>query len=98
MQNLRRLQAAGVPAGMVMTDEDLYRDLHLHQRGHIVEFDHKVWGRLAYPGIPGIPSRSAANATGPAPWLGDHNPYIFGQLLEMTGSEIGELEKAGAIK
>ena len=94
---LRLLQGAGVPAGIPMSGEDLYHDLHLRARGHIVENDHPWWGHLAYSGLPGIPSLSAADASGLTPWIGQDNAYVFGQLLEMEEPQIKELEEAGAI-
>ena len=97
-QAFRRLQEAGVPAGIPMSGEDLYYDLHLRERGHIVEFDEPPWGRVAHHGLPGIPSRSKASAALPAPWIGAHNAYVLGDVLGLTEEEIAALEEAEAIK
>ena len=97
-QAFRRLQGAGVAAGIPMSGEDLYYDLHLRERGHIVEFDEPPWGRVAHHGLPGIPSRSKASAALPAPWIGAHNAYVLGDVLGLTEEEIAALEEAEAIK
>ena len=97
-QAFRRLQEAGVAAGIPMSGEDLYYDIHLRERGHIVEIDEPPWGRVAHHGLPGIPSRSRASAALPAPWVGAHNPYVLGEVLGLTEEEIAALEEAEAVK
>src|SRR5919197_2708454 len=66
-QAFRLLQEAGIAAGIPMSGEDLYYDIHLRERGHIVETDAQLWGKMAHHGLPGIPSLSAASAPRPAP-------------------------------
>ncbi len=97
-QAFRRLQQAGVAAGIPMSGEDLYYDLHLRERGHIVEIDEPPWGRVGHHGIPGIPSRSKASAALPAPWIGAHNAYVLGEVLGLSEEEIAALEEAEAVK
>src|SRR5215471_18978042 len=60
-QVFRRLQEAGIAAGIPMSGEDLYYDIHLRARGHIVETEAEPWGKMSHHGIPGIPSLSAAD-------------------------------------
>ncbi len=97
-QSFRRLQRAGVAAGIPMSGEDLYYDPHLRERGHIVEIDEPPWGRVAHHGIPGIPSRSKASAAMPAPWIGAHNAYVLGEVLGLSEEEIAALEEEEATK
>jgi crotonobetainyl-CoA:carnitine CoA-transferase CaiB-like acyl-CoA transferase len=97
-QALRLIQNAGVAAGIPMAGEDLYYDIHLRERGHIVELEEPPWGRIVHHGLPGIPSLSKASAARPAPWIGDHNSYVFGKILGMSEAEIRVLEEAGAIR
>lgn len=93
-QAFRRLQEAGVPAGIPMSGEDLYYDLHLRARGHIVEMEEPPWGRISHHGLPGIPSLSRASAAKPAPWIGAHNAYVLTEILGLDEAEIKELEEA----
>jgi crotonobetainyl-CoA:carnitine CoA-transferase CaiB-like acyl-CoA transferase len=81
-----------------MSGEDLYYDIHLRERGHIVEMDEPPWGRIAHHGLPGIPSLSEASAARPAPWIGAHNAYVFGEVLGMSEAEIRDMEEKGAIR
>lgn len=97
-QAFRLLQDAGVAAGIPMSSEDLYYDIHLRERGHIVELDEPPWGRVAHHGLPGIPSLSAASAARPAPWIGAHNAHVFSEILRMSEAEIKALEDAGTIR
>ncbi|MDP2602215.1 MAG: CoA transferase [Deltaproteobacteria bacterium] len=97
-QVFRLLQEAGVAAGIPMSGEDIYFDIHLRERGHIVETDGPPWGKMTHHGLPGIPSLSAANAARPAPWIGAHNDYVFGEILGLSPERIEELKKAEAIK
>ena len=97
-QAFRLLQQAGVPAGIPMSGEDLYYDIHLRERGHIVETEAQPWGKMAHHGLPGIPSLSRASAALPPPWIGAHNDQVFGQILGLNKEKIEELKKAGAIR
>lgn len=97
-QAFRILQERGVAAGIPMSGEDLFYDIHLRERGHIVETEAPPWGKIAHHGLPGIPSLSAASAARPAPWIGTHNSYVFGKILGLSEEKIRELEKTGAIR
>ena len=97
-QAFRLLQEAGVAAGIPMSGEDLYYDIHLRERGHIVEIEEPPLGRVTHHGLSGIPSLSAASAARPAPWIGAHNSYVFGEILGMSEAEISEFERKGAVQ
>jgi crotonobetainyl-CoA:carnitine CoA-transferase CaiB-like acyl-CoA transferase len=97
-QAFRLLQEAGVAAGIPMSGEDLFYDIHLRARGHIVETEAEPWGKMAHHGLPGIPSLSEASAAKPAPWIGAHNDFIFGKIVGLGSEKIEELKNTGAIK
>jgi crotonobetainyl-CoA:carnitine CoA-transferase CaiB-like acyl-CoA transferase len=92
------LQEAGVAAGIPSSGEDLFHDIHLRARGHIVETDGQPWGKITHHGLPGIPSLSAASAARPAPWIGAHNDQVFGEILGLSKDKIDELKRVEAIK
>jgi formyl-CoA transferase len=92
------LQEAGIAAGMPSSGEDLFHDIHLRARDHIVESEAQPWGKITHHGLPGIPSLSAASAARPAPWIGAHNNEVFGRILGLSREKIEELKKAEAIK
>jgi crotonobetainyl-CoA:carnitine CoA-transferase CaiB-like acyl-CoA transferase len=92
------LQQAGVAAGIPSSGEDLFHDIHLRARGHIVESEAQPWGKITHHGLPGIPSLSQADAARPAPWIGANNQEVFGGILGLSKERIEELQKAEAIK
>jgi crotonobetainyl-CoA:carnitine CoA-transferase CaiB-like acyl-CoA transferase len=97
-QAFRLLQEAGLAAGIPCSGEDLYYDIHLRERGHIVETEAQPWGKITHHGLPVIPSLSAASAARPAPWIGTNNDQVFGEILGLNPEKIAELKKADAIK
>jgi crotonobetainyl-CoA:carnitine CoA-transferase CaiB-like acyl-CoA transferase len=97
-QVFRMLQENGVAAGIPSSGEDLFHDIHLRARRHIVETEAQPWGKITHHGLPGIPSLSAADAARPAPWIGAHNDYVFREILRLPNKRIEELKKAEAIK
>jgi crotonobetainyl-CoA:carnitine CoA-transferase CaiB-like acyl-CoA transferase len=97
-QIFRLLQETGVAAGIPSSGEDLFHDIHLRARGHIVETEAQPWGKITHHGLPGIPSRSAADAARPAPWIGANNDEVFGEILGLSKEKFEELKSAEAIK
>jgi len=97
-QAFRLLQEAGVAAGIPSSGEDLFHDIHLRARGHIVETEAQPWGKVTHHGLPGIPSLSQADASRPAPWIGVNNDQVFGGILGLDAAEIAELKERAAIK
>jgi crotonobetainyl-CoA:carnitine CoA-transferase CaiB-like acyl-CoA transferase len=97
-QVFRLLQEAGVAAGIPSSGEDLFHDINLRARGHIVETEGQPWGKITHHGLPGIPSLSAASAARAAPWIGAHNSQVFGEILGLSPERIEELQKNEAIK
>jgi formyl-CoA transferase len=97
-QAFRLLQESGVAAGIPLSGEDLYYDIHLRERGHIVETETQPWGKITHHGLPGIPSLSRASAARAAPWIGAHNDKVFGEILQLDPVTINELKNAEAIK
>jgi crotonobetainyl-CoA:carnitine CoA-transferase CaiB-like acyl-CoA transferase len=97
-QAFRLLQEAGIAAGIPSSGEDLFHDIHLRARGHIVETEALPWGRITHHGLPAIPSLSRADAARPAPWIGVNNDEVFGGILGLSKDRIEELQKTEAIK
>jgi crotonobetainyl-CoA:carnitine CoA-transferase CaiB-like acyl-CoA transferase len=97
-QAFRLLQESGIAAGIPSSGEDLFHDIQLRARGHIVETEAQPWGKITHHGLPGIPSLSAADAARPAPWIGANNDKVFGGILGLSGAAIEELKSREAIK
>ena len=78
---MRRLQAAGVPAGVVRTQREMFADEHFSERGLFQDVDlgpHGVW---PLPTSPWIFDGRRMAVREPPPPLGKHNEYVFSELL-----------------
>lgn len=87
---MQRLQKNGVAAGVVQNAQDLLEhDPQLRHRQHYHRLDHPVTGPTFYMGPAFALSRTPARLR-PAPCLGQHNAYVYGQLLGMSDAEISQ--------
>ena len=92
------LQAAGVPAGMLATGEDLLeKDSQIKYRHTFREVDHPRMGRHHPPGSPFLMS-GATDEVRRAPLLGEHNEHVLKQILGMSDDEIANLVVNGAVE
>ena len=85
------LQRAGVPAGAVQSNEDLFYDVHLRERGFFTQIDQPGVGPLEYPGPSIRLSATPPGRVQPAPGIGQHNGYVFGELLGLDPEELRRL-------
>jgi crotonobetainyl-CoA:carnitine CoA-transferase CaiB-like acyl-CoA transferase len=86
------LQKAGVPAGAVNDVNMILEEPHLNERGFWVEMDREVAGKQRYSSYP-IKLSETPISYRPAPTLGEHNEYVLGTILGLSGEEIEKLEK-----
>lgn len=89
------LQDAGVKAGAVLNAAELLHDPHLNERGFFEELSHPEAGTHRYPGVSWKMSRTPGRLRMPAPCFGQHNRYVFQELLGMSDEEISSLEEEG---
>jgi len=92
---VERLQAAGVPAGIVANAEDMHFDPQLRHRGHFLTFDHPVIGPHDVDALPFRLSRTPARQYSPEPCLGEHNAYVCTEILGMSDEEFVRLLERG---
>jgi len=95
IQLMNTLQNAGVKAGAVLDTAELAADPHLNQRGFFEELTHPEAGMHRYPGVSWKMSRTPGRLRLPAPCFGQHNRYVFGELLGMSDEDIMGLKDAG---
>ena len=91
------LQEAGIAAGVVVNADELMNDEHLNQRDFFWKFDHPEAGVQTHAGQPIRLSETPARHYRPAPTLGQHHPYVLGELLGLSDDEITDLEETGII-
>jgi benzylsuccinate CoA-transferase BbsF subunit len=94
---VQRLQAVGVASGMVQNARDLARDPQLQQRQHYVTLQHPEMGDNVVDQFGFRLSKTPGGPTHAAPVLGQHNAYVFGELLNMDAAEIAKLQEEGVI-
>lgn len=87
------LQKAGVAAAPTMSSKRLFEDPHVRDRGVFLQVQHPVIGQDWVIAPPWRLSETPARIHRHAPLLGEHNEYVFGELLGMSTEEIKRLEK-----
>jgi benzylsuccinate CoA-transferase BbsF subunit len=85
------LQAAGVAAMPSFSNEEIFNDPHFKERGLAVEVEHPAMGKQVVLGPPWQFSDTPARVVKSAPLIGEHNEYVFGELLGMSTREIKSL-------
>lgn len=93
----RQLQAAGVAAFPSYTAADIAGDPHLKARGIIQGMTGPKGESRDVVGPPWLFSRTPAKIGRWTPELGEHNDYVFGELLGLPRQEIEELVQAKVI-
>ncbi len=88
---MEKLQAAGVAAMPSCSSEDMWNDPHLRERGFWAEVDHSLIGRQTVIAPVWKYSETPLEAGGPAPLFGEHNSYVFGELLGFSDAQIQRL-------
>ena len=97
-QAMHILQAHGVPAGAVLKGREAVNDPHLNARNWWDRATMPEVGReYAYVSPPWMMSGNPKEPSMPAPPLGGHNQYVYGDLLGLSPAEIEELTAKGVI-
>ena len=94
---MERLQAAGVPAGMVQRSSDHLHDPQLRHRRFFRPLFHPEMGEVPYEGHQ---FRIAGYDNGPrmpAPCLGEHSITVLQEILGYADDELAELAASGAL-
>jgi crotonobetainyl-CoA:carnitine CoA-transferase CaiB-like acyl-CoA transferase len=95
---MARLQAAGVPAGVVENAADIFADPQLRARGLFWPLEHSEIGRFHHLGASMVLSETPAQAVSPSPCIGEHNEYVLTKILGKTDEEFVELLAAGVLE
>jgi len=90
-QVMKLLQAAGVAAGAVQNSEDMYYDLQLRDAGYMIDVEVGRMGKMTFDGPPLHLSEGQKNLVERAPFLGEHNDYVYRELLGLKQEEIERL-------
>lgn len=91
------LQSKGVPAGPVLTPLSLTRDPHLEARGFFEIVQHPDMGANKVTRPVWRLTETPVHVRRPAPCFGEHNDYVFRELLGLSEEEIETLTREGVI-
>jgi crotonobetainyl-CoA:carnitine CoA-transferase CaiB-like acyl-CoA transferase len=92
------LQDVGIEAAVVENVQDLMeRDDQLAQRGFYVDAKHpdESVGTLRMDGVVPKFSDTPGEVRRAAPTIGEHNEYVFGEILGLSSQRMIELQDAG---
>ena len=95
---MKRLQSAGVPAGVVQSTQDLLeRDPQLKHRRHFQWLEQPDMGTALHQDWPGKLSQTPSQIR-PAPTFGEHTEYVCTKMLGMSDEEFVELLAEGVVE
>ena len=93
---MRRLSAAGVPAGAVLDTMELQNDADFERRGIMQVMQHPGCGPFKMPAWP-VRHDGKTLPLAPAPLLGQHTDEILGEWLGLGTAEVEKLRAEGVI-
>ncbi|MFN3147417.1 MAG: CaiB/BaiF CoA transferase family protein [Paracoccaceae bacterium] len=87
----------GVPCGLIYKAEDMIADPHFEAREAIVEVDHPDFGKIKMQNVAPRLSETPGSVRHVGPALGEHNDYVYGEVLGLSPDKRAELRDAGII-
>jgi benzylsuccinate CoA-transferase BbsF subunit len=90
------LQREGVAAAPVYTIEERDADLHFRERNLFEEVNHPEYGKAIIYNTPWRFDKLQGEIF-PTPSLGQHNDYVFKDLLGLSDIEINQLKEGKVI-
>jgi len=86
------LQRMGVTAAATLNMSEVANDPHLKERGLLVDMEYPDGSKLRRNALPWKLSDLQTGNYRYCPSLGEHNDYVFGELLGITKEEISRLK------
>ncbi|MFO7963235.1 MAG: CoA transferase [Desulfobacterales bacterium] len=90
---MHRLQQEGVPAGPLMDERDVHQDPHVNDRKWFQEVTQEEVGTHSHPGEFCRMSKTPLSIRKPPCRLGEHNEYVYKDLIGVTDQEYAELQE-----
>ena len=92
------LQSAGVAATPVMDSDEVLADPHMIERGFVPQVEHQETGSRPMGTVSWAIDGERPSNFRPAPLLGEHNQYVFCDLLGLSEEEVNGLVESGGIE
>ena len=94
----RRLQGSGVAAAALAHQQEMHTDEHLAARGFFTPITHPAAGTHLYPGPLGkLQDTADVPPFRPAPTLGEHNEYVYKEIIGLSDEQYQSLVDAQII-
>ena len=93
-----QLQDAGVPAGVVQSQADLWEDPQVAHRGFFQWLDHAECGPMPYDGLTYHLSKTPGALRMPQALVGQHNEEILSQILSLDADAVNTLLENGILE
>jgi formyl-CoA transferase/CoA:oxalate CoA-transferase len=94
---LKRLEAAGVPAGRIRTVPEVAESEHLKARGMLVTLPHPTAGTVKMMGVPIRLHATPGKAVSAAPRLGADTEAVLTRVLGVGRADVRRLRAAGVV-
>lgn len=92
-----KMNEHGVPCGLIYKVEDMLKDEHFKAREALVEVEHPDFGPIMMQNVAPKLSETPGAVKHVGPQLGEHNAYLFGEVLGMSDDDRAELTEKGII-
>ncbi len=89
--------ANGIPSGLIYRAKDMIDDPHFSARKAIIDIEHPDFGVIKMQNVAPKLSKNPGKVRKVGPNLGEHNSYVFKEILKKTDDELLALEKKGVI-
>jgi crotonobetainyl-CoA:carnitine CoA-transferase CaiB-like acyl-CoA transferase len=86
-----------LPFSIVRTMKEVAADKLFVERNYYVDVDHKIAGKIRFPGAPCKFSATPGKIRHAAPLLGEHNSEVFEKILGYSPEKLVKMQQAGAI-
>ena len=93
-----QLQDAGVPAGVVQSQADLWEDPQVAHRGFFQWLDHAECGPMPYDGLTYHLSKTPGALRMPQALVGQHNAEILSEVLGLDTEAVALLLESGVLE
>jgi formyl-CoA transferase len=91
------LNEFGVPCGLIYRAQDMMEDPHFKAREAIIEVRHPDFGMIKMQNVAPRLSDTPGAVRHVGPELGEHNEYVYGDILKLSAEKQRELREAGVV-
>jgi len=87
----------GVPCGLIYRAADMLEDEHFKARNAIVDVAHPEFGSMKMQNVAPKLSDTPGSVRHAGPELGEHNSYVFDELLNLSAETLADYSERGIV-